>query len=503
MSLVSNKSIIRDGLILHWDCANKRCYKGAPITNMYGTFGSGAVNTYPSVGNNWGTYNTNHYNVDGSPFSIGTIASVSGNVVTTNAAHLLKSRDVLTPTTTGGGVTAGTHYFIKALSSTTFTLHAYTPSENGSVGFAALNDYNNDTRISVNSSGFPTNWVGTAHKANSGLVKTIVSNAFNGHSCIRIHQVRTDISSTQDHMAYGVSPLVTAGQKYTWSFWYRAGDAAAIGRQILFNVHYYNGSPQVGTLSTLTLAKNWQKCIVTHTAPTGSTHIDNYWQPAVAAVSSFSFDLTELQMENKDGVSFFTPTTRGATVALGGGLYDLSRNSNDGTISGNPVDSENNGGKLTLDGVDDYIYTPTIAHTTERTVEMVYRLTTTSGGIWGPLFRIGDWKERVFKDGLTLLASGGSTHTYTWTPTTNIMYLSYTYSATTAKIYINGSLVNTLTLTTPMDIGSSIYRFGHQMAGASEGYCPADIHEVRFYSRALSAAEIKQNFESSRKRYSL
>jgi hypothetical protein len=128
MSLSHSAKIVTDALIFYYDMANKKkSWLGAPTTNI---LPNPASNGRFTIANEWGTYNTNQYNGNAF-FSIGTISSVISNIVTTTTNHPLRTFDVVTPQTTGGGVTAGTNYFIKKLSNTTFSLHSYNSDQSG------------------------------------------------------------------------------------------------------------------------------------------------------------------------------------------------------------------------------------------------------------------------------------------------------------------------------------------------------------------------------------
>ena len=64
------------------------------------------------------------------------LSNITNNIVTLSSIGTpIYTYDVLNPQTTGGGVTAGTQYFIKKLSGTTFSLHAYNSSQDGSQGY--------------------------------------------------------------------------------------------------------------------------------------------------------------------------------------------------------------------------------------------------------------------------------------------------------------------------------------------------------------------------------
>jgi hypothetical protein len=83
MSTFINPGVVKSGLVLAFDAGNGASYRGEATTNL---IPSPTVNAYPTSGNGWGTYNTNQYG-SGTYFSIGTISSVSGNVVTTSGNH--------------------------------------------------------------------------------------------------------------------------------------------------------------------------------------------------------------------------------------------------------------------------------------------------------------------------------------------------------------------------------------------------------------------------------
>ena len=86
-------------------------YVGEPTTNVLPNAAANGAFTFQ---NQWGTYNVNQYN-GGAYFSIGTVNDVTSNIVTMTAAHPLRSFDVVTPQSTGGGVTNGVNYVVKKI----------------------------------------------------------------------------------------------------------------------------------------------------------------------------------------------------------------------------------------------------------------------------------------------------------------------------------------------------------------------------------------------------
>lgn len=265
------------------------------------------ANSYPTYGNEWGTYETNKYN-SGNYFSIGSIVSVSNNIVTTATAHGLNTYDVIFPQTSGGGLTSGTRYFIKALNSTQFTLHVYGGTQDGSLGYHVHDSILSDTRIAVTPVEFPTMWWGYAHNPHSGLVKEIIPNGFNKdgriHDCIRCHFEH--IPTTQaitDGMAYGVYPTTVMGNTHTISFYHRAANAESIGMSIVFEYYCQNG---YANTAYCTLTENWTKFTMLLN-PTADGYCQFYW---LGNIGGMCYDIAEIKMERYPHQTAYTASSR-------------------------------------------------------------------------------------------------------------------------------------------------------------------------------------------------
>lgn len=266
---------------------------------------NGTVNMYPSIGNGWGSYQTNQYN-NNQYFSIGTILSVSSNIVTYSGNHQLRTYDVVTPQYSSGGVTNGTDYFVKALSDTQFTLHSYNNSQDGSQGFSVFDSINNDIRVPITNTNFPNMWWGPPHLPNSDTLKELHYDGFSSygepHDYLRIYtNFRTD--GVVGGIAYGVNPQVTSGNAYTISFYQRAVDSSSIGQSVRFTA-YTNGNYWINN-STFNLTGDWERVEFTAT-PTQNGGTNFYWFPPYNVV----WDLSEIQIEQKSFVTSFTESTR-------------------------------------------------------------------------------------------------------------------------------------------------------------------------------------------------
>ena len=197
---------------------------------------------------------------------------------------------------------------------------------------------------------------------------------------------------------------------------------------------------------------------------------------------------------------------------------DLSGNNNHGTLTNGVSYTDNNRGALTFDGVDDRVSCNSpnfVFGTSSFTIEMwVYKTNTDSQIFFSQFINTANGRDGValgYRSGsLWLLQGNGSS----WIIETNqgsfpinswtriVASRSYDNSAT--YYYINQQLVYTYTTNvnlTASNNGDII--FG--MAGTtSSGFAfNGRISNAKIYNRALSAAEVSQNYEALKGRYGL
>lgn len=512
-----------DGLIFFIDAANPRSFRGENTDN-YISYN----NTLPTYGFNWGTYNTNQYFGDGGGgtyFSIGTV-SVSNNIVThTSRVGALRTYDVLTPQTSGGGVTAGVNYYIKKVANNQFTLHQYTSSENG---FRTLAPVLRDDRISISSSGFPTMWWGPPHLNNSGLIKTIVPNGFNYdgriHDCIRMNFHRPD---GVDGMAYGFNPgIPNRDTQWTLSCYMRVTNDADVGKSIYWQSYSTSNASTWVATSSPGLTKEWQRVTMTgtpHPGSSGNTNIILYWFSNNGG--NWSVDISEIQAENSSYATPWTAGTRGTNVEstsnrqfetngewYSGGWSDLSSTNLNGTITnGRARWSPEYGGVLQFDGNDGFTFPQNDVFNTHEQTVIVWAKTnaTSQNGFWFEkgtvntqysLFQEGaqiQWRH-YFTDG-TLDTQ--STTTSSYVNTSDYFQVAGTYNKQQKITYINGTAVATRNETRPVNFNSSGVTIGMYNSGSY--YYNGNIAIVQVYNRALSAAEIAENYNKYKSRFGL
>ena len=526
MAFQQYKRTNTDGLIFLIDAANPKSYRGEAVTNFFG----GTTNTYPTYGNGWGTYNTNQYR-SGAYWSIPSISSVSNNVVTTSSSHTMRTYDVLRPQTSGGGVTAGTDYYIKAISSTQFTVHAYSASQNGTEGFRCLDPIIRDDRISVNATNFPTSWWGGPHLPNAGLIKTIVPNGFNYegriHDCLRMNWYRPD--GVSDGMAYGVNPTLSpANATYTISFYLRAANDAAVGRNVSWSSYSSSNATTWISGNFGPLSKTWQRFSATavpNSGSSGGTTIYNYWFPTYAPMA---VDISEIQVEQNDVASRWSPGNRGtSSTSTGteyygnyhkdayfwsGGWTDLSKTNLDGSLTnGNPQWLPDYGGVIKFNGNDGFTFPRNEAFDCQEMTVIVWTKTdaTTQNGFW---FEKGtvNTQYALFQEGANViwrhLFTEGSVHsqstvTNNWVNTTNYFQVAGTYDGNNKITYFNGVARNTTAESRQVNYNSSGVTIG--MYNGGDYFYQGNIGIVMVYNRALSATEIQENYDTYKSRFGL
>ena len=196
---------------------------------------------------------------------------------------------------------------------------------------------------------------------------------------------------------------------------------------------------------------------------------------------------------------------RGATVATGGGWADIIGNSNNGELVNGPTYSSANGGSLIFDGVDDKVstnYKPSGARSYFIWVKFS-SLTHPSG------YQITGTQE---------------VNAYTYIGIENGGGVYYYAGASTG-----GNIGNPVTVNTWVNLGFALFPDGsrrvykngieiHYNTGGLGGtatnefsvgcinnsyHITGNIAQVSIYNRALTAAEVSQNFNATRSRFGI
>jgi hypothetical protein len=214
-----------------------------------------------------------------------------------------------------------------------------------------------------------------------------------------------------------------------------------------------------------------------------------------------------------------TPVTDGLVLYLNAGQlvsypttastwYDISGNSNNGTLINGPTFDSGNGGSIVFDGTDDNVIVPTNSNlelTNDLTINLwVYSISPKSGlGIVckGPLVNDYDYMVYISANSTTVnFYKKDSTGTsearggFNLTLLNKWVNICYTKNGTTVKGYENGVLRATNNFT------NSIIRTSSQPLNIGSGWSATldgKISSVQIYNRALSQTEVLQNYYQS------
>tara|TARA_R110000744_G_scaffold116137_2_gene217200 strand:+ start:165 stop:1751 length:1587 start_codon:yes stop_codon:yes gene_type:complete len=528
MATSAGPNLINDGLIVGLDATRQetKYYPGEPTTNIVP---SPSTNGRFTTSNNWDTYNTNQYNGN-NDFDIGTIGSVNNNIVTlSSVGHNIRSFDVLNPATTGGGVTAGTNYVIKKISSTTFSLHEYNSSQNGSQGYInpqtgyhkVHDNYATDTRVSIGNTAaslFPDMWHGAPHLPNSGLIKEIVPNGgrIPGTPSMRHHVHRGD--NVADGMAYNVYCPVTAGDVITVSFWVRGTGEYAVGRGLTYSTYFGAGNSGPGYSTTIT--GDWNEHCYTWTA-SATTSFYSYFFPTGHS-QPYSYDIADFQVEINGHATPWTSGTRSGTQ----GLLRFGTNRQTWSASDVPTvsianmsfdDQEPFESSIYFDGSDDcidfgidteispvgqgwtaeYVFNSNSASTVQHFNSAE---SDTHNSNWLALYQsylqVWDHGNGVWKKGSTVFSSNTYYH---------VAFVQL--DSDSMQFYVNGVAETgdhvSYAFTASKSALLSRYVGKYEYDGTYARFFNGEIPIVRLYDRPLSAAEIKQSYNVYKKRFNI
>ena len=204
--------------------------------------------------------------------------------------------------------------------------------------------------------------------------------------------------------------------------------------------------------------------------------------------------------------------------------YDVSVNTNNGTLTNGPTFSTDGGGSISFDGVNDFVSLGDISlfdfTNGILTVESIIKFPSSwTAGSQYPnliskgatagwdtngwaLFGFRDWPNSGNKSwGFGMRNGATPQYAYRANCATNVyLHVVATIDGTNIKLYENGNLYTTVSQTiNPADNNTNVY-IGRD---ASTQYFPGDMAIGRIYNRVLSASEVLQNFNAQKGRFGL
>lgn len=343
--------------------------------------------------------------------------------------------------------------------------------------------------------------------------------------------------------AFSVNGLLTVGQTYTFSFWAKvtSGSSFAIGW------NNQNGSGETNNWSSggFTVTTSWQRYsqvftynaarttfyFYTRNQTVGTLAVFTEFQVSVGsapcgpglttAAESINWFLTQTDkmVFNMDYPAIttnglvmnldagFTPSiTSLPTNIVGGGYgsytpiwYDVGSGGNNVSLINGPTFNSSNGGSIVFDGVDDYT-TITLSPNSSGSICFWY------------YYNANTTQKLIMGNSSSMIYCGGSpgvghwynmandySFLFTWTNTSQWLYMCATYQSTTSNsFYINGNLAYSSS-SYSLTKGSS-----YNVAGGGS-YTPQNCKfaTISTYNRALTAAEVLQNYNAQKSRFGL
>lgn len=303
------------------------------------------------------------------------------------------------------------------------------------------------------------------------------------------------------------------GQTWTVSAWIRASNNTTGG-------FYIFGANSAGSYIELwnpmwSITTEWQRFSYTFTysnantvaiqirlegPDTGGTGINLWWDG--------------IQVEKQSAVTNFNPVYNNNAITS----YDISGNSNNGTLTNNPTYNTSNLGIFNFDGVDDSIIVPNSSSLKNQniTIDMAFK---NNGTLSGDIIQFGvgsgSYAQYYFR------SVSGNTY-WDWFPTGTAFYgeaavSNSTYFPTgtwknviltgtsdgTVQMFINGVSVggpvrnatSSVSTWTPANLTIGGFTW--------DGYTNTSFGYVRIYNTVLSASQIQQNFNAFRGRYGI
>ena len=269
------------------------------------------------------------------------------------------------------------------------------------------------------------------------------------------------------------------------------------------NIPFYLESGTCGAGGTIIpLGNDWYRC--SHEIParvnSGTLALYRIWPSGRGVVNTTGCYFCNSQLEAGNFVTPFIDGTRSNVQAI----IDLTGNN---TITATNL-SYNSDGTFSFDGTDDYLSLPSLNLQQNFTLECWAYITGDGSGLFGQgVYGTGQglhilWNAQGNRGMIFgMYANDLDSPSYTLTYNTWHHYVfTYNHSTYLKQFYVDGSLFNSGSGTAYSGTGQ--FNIGAIYSSAS---APAKgkIASVKFYNRVLSAAEIAQNFNATRRIYGI
>jgi hypothetical protein len=204
-------------------------------------------------------------------------------------------------------------------------------------------------------------------------------------------------------------------------------------------------------------------------------------------------------------VMYLDPANSRSSVGSGNTIYDITGNSNTCTFSATPTYDVASKGNLLLAGYGTVPHTSTLWGSNQFTLSLWAKKTSGSRGIM--ISKDTNYIDHAYNG--TTLASFYATATYS--PRQYLIYgntsanynewrhYATTYDGTVGSLYENGALIGTTNMSVEIVTTTDPFNIGRWNGGSIE--FSGKLGTIMTYNRALSAQEVKQNYDATKGRY--
>jgi hypothetical protein len=269
-------------------------------------------------------------------------------------------------------------------------------------------------------------------------------------------------------------------------------------------VSTFSGTPLNATVTSI--GNGWDRISFRFVAPTSATASTVFYSNASTNASLLQWGL---KLESGEGPTDYIRTSDQITRSTA--AIDALGNQMRGTLVNGTTYSNNNGGTLLFDGVDDHLtFNINPPFRNAATIELWCR-STNSNNTW-ILGREGNYRMTFTSNSLNTIYSTVNNGWYTaGTPIdvatfapTNWNHIAMTYDGSFNRLYVNGSLVTTgsAEISGIVRTDGGAFEFAKPNA-AGFGYFAGYLGPLNIYNKALSATEVASNFNNLRGRFGI
>lgn len=189
--------------------------------------------------------------------------------------------------------------------------------------------------------------------------------------------------------------------------------------------------------------------------------------------------------------------------------FDISGSFNNGLLVNSPTFNSANGGSIVFDGTDDHVTTSLLPTKLEFTISVWVKLSETLSGDNLCVDDGAGYLGLGFYDASNKIRMGTFDTSFKFAESTNVINTNQIYNFVgtykgneTTKLYINGNF-NSQSATTlaPTGIGANITPLKLFKNGTF--YAKGNLYQILLYSRAITAAEVLQNFNVTKSKFGL